>query len=48
MKNAGQICNKCIYITYNRLRLPDVVIHFEYNNSQSANVIETLFNHIYE
>ena len=44
MKNVGHICDKCIYKMYNRLRLPGIVIHFEYNNSESANVIETLFN----
>ena len=48
MKNAGHICDKCIYKMYNRLHLPDVAIHFEYNNSESAKVIETLFNQIYE
>ena len=33
---------------FNRLRPPGVAINFEYNNSESANVIETLFNQIYE
>ena len=32
----------------NGLRLPGVVIHFEYNKSESANVIEMLFKQIYE
>ena len=36
-----------IYKIYNRPRLPGVVIHFEYN-SESANVIETLFKQIYK
>ena len=35
MKNAGYVC------------LLGVVIHFEYNNNESANAIETLFNQIY-
>ena len=29
-------------------RLPGIVTHFEYNNSESANLIEMLFNHFYE
>ena len=44
MKNAGYFCDKCIYI---RLRLPGVVIHLEHN-SESAHVMETLYNQIYE
>ena len=48
MKNAGHICAKCIYKILNRLRLQGAVINFKYNNSGSANVIETLFNQIYE
>ena len=38
MKNVGHIYNKCIYKIYNGLCLPDVVIHFEYNNSYSAQI----------
>ena len=48
MKNAGHICDKCIY---NGLCLPSVVIHFEYsvnNIRESANIMEMLFNQIYE
>ena len=45
MKNARHICDKCIY---NRLRLPGVAIHIEYNNSENVNVMETLFNQINE
>ena len=30
------------------LRLLSVVIHFEYNNCESANLMETLFNQTYE
>ena len=48
MKNAGHICDKRIDTIYIQLRLPGVVIRFEYDNSESANVIETLFNRIYE
>ena len=48
MKNARHICDKYIYKIYNRLRSPDVVIHFGYNNRESANVIETLFHQIHE
>ena len=48
MKNAEQFCDKCIYKIYNRLRLPGVAIHFVYKNTESPNVIETLFNQIYE
>ena len=44
-KNAGHICNKCIYCP---LCLPGVVIHSKYNKSESANVIETLFNQMYD
>ena len=39
---------KCVYKIYNRLRLPGKVIHFEYNNNESANVVETLFKQIYD
>ena len=38
MKNAGYIYDKYIY---NRLRLSGVIINFQYNNCDSANVIET-------
>ena len=38
--------SRSIYKIYKRVRLPDVVIHFGYNNRESANVIETLFNQI--
>ena len=38
MKYVGHICNKCIYKIYNGLRLPDIVIHFEYNNSYNAQI----------
>ena len=44
MKTAGNIFDKCIY---KRLRQQGVVIHFEYKNSESANVMETLFKQIY-
>ena len=44
MNNAGHICDKC---TYNGLCLPDVVIHFEYTNSESAQVMKMLFNQMY-
>ena len=30
MNNAGHICDKCRNKLYNPLRLPDVVLHFEY------------------
>ena len=43
MKNAGNICDKCMY---NRLRLPGVFVHFEYSNCESASVMETLVNQI--
>ena len=47
IKNARHICDKCIY---NRLGLPGIVIHFEYNisNSESANVMEMLLNQIHD
>ena len=46
MRNAGHICDKCIY---NRLRLPGVVIRFEFNiRSESTHVMKTLFNQINE
>ena len=48
MKNARHICDKCIYKMYNRLCLPGIVIHFKYNNSKNPNVIERLFNQMYE
>ena len=40
MKYVGHICNKFLYKIYNELRLPDVVINFEYNtcNSKSAQI----------
>ena len=44
MKNARLICDKCIY---KWICLPDKVIHFEYNNSESAKVMEMLFNQIF-
>ena len=44
MKNAGCILDKCIY---SRLRLPGEDIHFEDKKSESANVMETMFNQIY-
>ena len=43
MKNAQHIFDKCIY---KRLHILGVVIYFEYNNSESANIMETLFNQI--
>ena len=30
------------------MRQPDVVVHFEYNNSESSNITEMLFNQIDE
>ena len=38
MKNVGHSYNKSIHKIYNGLRLPDIVIHFEYNNSYSAQI----------
>ena len=37
-----------LYIVYKWLRLLGLVIHFEHNNSESANVIGTVFNQIDE
>ena len=50
MKNVGHICDKYMYIDkiYNQMHLLGIVIHFEYNNSESANVLEMLFNQVYE
>ena len=47
-EECRHICDKCIYkiYMYNRLRLPGIVIHVEYNNSESANVTETLLTKI--
>ena len=40
-----RICDNCIC---HRLRLPVVVIYFEYNNSEGANAMGTPFNRIIE
>ena len=37
--------DKCIY---NKLCLPGVVIHFEYNKRESANIMQMLFSQNYE
>ena len=47
-ENARHICDKYIYKIYNWLHLPGIFIHFECNSSECANVIETLYNQIYE
>ena len=47
MKNTGHVSDKR---SYNRPRLPGehVVVHFKHNDSESASIMETLFNQIYE